>query len=349
MRPLLFEGDTLYCSRFNEIHATEDLGESFRLVGRLSTPGGLLRACRYSALAQRVLRLQVHRMRVVAGNVVLLFKGGLYTFPTGDFGDMRFFPTKGSRPISLAVAPDGPIVFGEYWSNSAREEVKVYGSYDAGVTWETLFAFPAGSIRHIHGITYDRWDDCFWVCTGDHGDEPGLYRASADFSEVEELLKGGQANRFYSVHADEACLLMATDTALAPNYIVVFDKNSGAVTRLQAIENSCFHHAKVGGHYFFGVVAEPSDVNDQGSCHIWAGSGDLREWKRVLSLPIDFLSRQQLRRGVPKGLFQYPRIFFPDGDGPPGYLVCHCIGLRGYSDTMAVFDLDDLGLTDSGE
>ena len=42
-------------------------------------------------------------------------------------------------------------------------------SIDNGENWEPVYRFKAGSIRHIHGITYDKWDDCFWICTGDHG------------------------------------------------------------------------------------------------------------------------------------------------------------------------------------
>lgn len=343
VRPLYFDGGRIYCSRFNRIYRTGDFGRTFEPIARLELGGAMNSVLGLSPLAQRVFRSSVYRMRVLAnGNMVFVFRKGVYTLVNGEDVAVRTFDvTRGSRPVSLASKPGGLTVFADYWANEAREAVNVYGSEDDGTSWHKVHVFPPGEIRHVHGITYDRWEDCFWMVSGDNDDENCLFRVTPDFSEVKPVSRGGQANRFYSVVALERVLIMATDTPLEANYISVFDKRSDEMRQVQHTQNSTFYSCAVGRRVFISTNAEPSEANDTEYSHLWMGLPDyLEPWRHIAAYPSDLWDRASYKvPGIPSGLFQYPRIFFPDGENDSDFLVCHMIGLRGLANSMLVFDV----------
>ena len=233
------------------------------------------------------------------------------------------------------------IVFGEYFDNAERGEMHVYGSNDQGRTWNPVHTFPTGSIRHIHGITYDPYLDCFWIATGDVGNENMVLRADSEFSDVQIVREGGQGNRFYSFLVDNDNLITATDTPLESNFISVIDKSDGALTEVQAIENSNFYSCRVGDRYFVSTNAEPSEANDIDQSHLWMSGEDYRQWGRVASYPVDWLAKLDRLRVIPPGLFQFSRIFFPEGTNDSSTLVVHAIGLRGLSNHMICYTIDE--------
>ncbi len=338
-RPLLFHDGQLYCSRFNEIVATADLAETFRLVCRLALPA-VNRLLRWSPLAQRVARSAVYRMRILSdGSGVYVFRGGVYRQCNGEAtAQLTFRPPRGSRPVSLAVGADDRIVFGEYFRNSERDEVHIYSSIDRGASWQIVHTFDAGSIRHVHGISYDRWLDGYWICTGDVENENQLLFASADFSRVEIRRQGGQQNRFYFLQVLKRQIITATDTPHEQNHIVTIDKSTGEARVAGRIENTNFYGCRVGSETILSTNVEPSELNDTSACHIWLGSSEHR-FSRIATMQIDGWERMSQSPLVRSGLFQYPRVFFPEGENTSGRLVCQPIGLRPYAGAMLVYSL----------
>ncbi|HXV77821.1 MAG TPA: hypothetical protein VD788_16030 [Candidatus Polarisedimenticolaceae bacterium] len=340
-RPLYFHDGKLYCARFDRVYSTTDYGRTFNEEGELSVRIPLRQLIKRFRLAQRVMRAAIYRMRVLPdGTTVYTFRGGVYVRRPGEPTARRTYAVeKGSRPVSLAAGADGTVVFGEYWSNQARDAVRIFGSRDSGASWEVLHTFRPGEIRHVHGISYDRWEDCFWVCTGDEGDENRLLRASKHFSELRIIRQGGQGNRFYSLIVREHDLVTATDTPLEDNFICTIDKRTAELKHVARIENASFYSCTVGDRTFVSTNAEPSAVNDTRTSYVWSGSRD-DDWRRVLTFPADLYHRLTELPGVPQGLFQYPRIFFPEGENPGRTLVCHAIGVRGYDGAMLCFDTE---------
>ncbi len=106
-----------------------------------------------------------------------------------DSGSEEFHVThqvqRGTRPLHVTAVPSGRIYWGEYFDNRERAEVHIYVSTDRGRSWQVAYTFPAGSIRHVHNIVYDRWGDCLWILTGDEGAECKVLRASCDLGSVE--------------------------------------------------------------------------------------------------------------------------------------------------------------------
>ena len=352
-RPLYFDGAHLICANYNRIFSTTDLGKSFSLIGYFPDPSPFSSLLRFSPLVRRVLRATIYRLRVMEnGNLVFIFKGGIYLLRSQEQVAERVFPiTKGSRPVSLAYKPGGLVVFGEYYNNVRRHAIHIYGSKDCGESWKSVYTFSPGSIRHIHGITYDPWEDCFWICTGDYDHEAQVLRASPDFDEIRIILQGGQSNRFYSILALENHLIMVNDSPNADNYVRVLQKDTGKVSNLSRIDNSNFYSCMVGDWFLCSNNAEPAEENipitchtpnDRLATHVWLTNSMMKVAEKAVSFPVDHWDRLSRLYGIPNGLFQYPRIFFPEGYNSTGHLVCYALGVKKYDDCMLVYNMDDL-------
>lgn len=75
--------------------------------------------------------------------------------------------------------------WGDYGPNLNRACVQIYGLTQGGAA-EIVYTFPAGSIRHIHGITPDGQGG-YYIFTGDNEPDAGIYRANLSFSHVEPV------------------------------------------------------------------------------------------------------------------------------------------------------------------
>ncbi|MBN8956137.1 MAG: hypothetical protein J0H17_06065 [Rhizobiales bacterium] len=338
-RPLYFHQDALYGAKGDRIYRTRDLGLTTEFVCELKRPAAHKAADRLE-LWRRLLRLDVYRMRILRDETLIMsFKGGIFVSSPGSVeANPSFKITRGSRPVSLAIDDDQQVVFGEYFSNPERGPVNIYRTSDGGQSWQIAHQFPSKSIRHVHGISYDRWENCFWICTGDYNDENQLLRASTDFSDIRVMRQGGQSNRFYFLQIFENAIVTATDTPLEPNYITVIDKRTMTADKVAGIENTNFYGCEVNGRIFMSTNAEPSAVNDTRSSHLWMGDLDCGIWQRILSFRTDWVDRMTYLPAIPPGLFQYPRIFFPEGHNTTGKLVCYAMGLKGHHGRMMVFD-----------
>jgi len=345
LRPLYFENGILYSANYDKIYISRDCGDSHEFFASLEMDMIFQHLLKNSVLAQRIFRASIYRMRVLSNNnIVLTFRKGVYLIKSGENIAKICFPIiNGSRPTSLAYRPKGLVLFGDYWDNPERKPMSIHGSNDYGETWGKIYQFNQGEIRHIHGITYDKWEDCFWICTGDYNDECKLLRATHDFSDIRVISKGGQLNRFYSILATKNSLIMGTDSPIEKNYIIKYNKITGQLDKIINIENSSFYSCQVGKSIIISTVAEPSLHNDTKECHIWLGTDDGSNWKKILSLRIDLIQRiGKFIRIKPPGFFQFPRIFFPEGNNQSQYLFCHGIGIRKLDNTLFRYDLSKI-------
>ena len=342
-KPLLFSGRRLFCSRGSRIVATSDDGRTFETVCTLQIPNSY-RLASVSTLARRVTRTDSFRMREVTdGNHAYVFRGGIYIQNSGsDVAVCTMRIPRGSRPVSLETNSRGNVVFGEYFANQTRKEVHIYGSTDGGMNWNIVYTFEPGAIRHVHGISYDRWDDCYWICTGDYHNENRLIRASCDFTDVRTLRQGGQRNRFFALQVFENKIVAATDTPFESNYVFVIDKQTGEARQAIEVENSCFYTCVVGSRVFISTNAERSRVNDHNNSHIWMGHNSFMNWDRIISRPVDVVDKIGRLPGLRNGFFQHPHYAFPQGTNPGHHLVCYGLGLQGQHDALMFYDVRHL-------
>ncbi len=210
---------------------------------------------------------------------------------------------RGSRPLSLCHAADGKLYFGDYFGNPGRAPVRIYAATYPALDFEPVYTFPAGAIRHVHGVFEDPFADALWVTTGDIGQEAAIWRTEDQFGTLKPVLRGGQQYRAVTLLFTTDHVYFGTDTPLEQNYICRFNRLTGVVERLVAVQGSVFHGCKVGEVLVFSTAVEPSKVNTASHAYIWASRDGVR-WTCLKGYRKDCW---------PLKLFQYGQILFPSG------------------------------------
>jgi hypothetical protein len=323
LRALSWSGNRLYASRGYDLFCatisgavTSDL--SWRPVARHRPV--LWRSITASTrLSSRLCRDGFHALAVSnSAAIVAAIPGAIVT---RDPNEKVFRSThriiRGTRPLHITAVPNGPIYWGEYFDNAAREEVHIYASSDAGAHWHVAYSFPRGAIRHVHNIVHDPFGNCLWILTGDYGNECRILRASCDLSQIDVVLQGNQQARAVALIATEDGVYFASDTPLEANFIFHLDRQ-GNLSKLAPISSSSIYGCQVANNLFVSTMAEPSVVNTEREVRIY-GSGDGNHWDPVLSFRKD---------RWPMRWFQYGNVILPDGNNTSEFLAVTTVAVE---------------------
>ena len=321
-RVLAWDGDVLYASHGYELLRCqpEKSPTTWEAVGEFS-PVWWRRLTVRSKLSFRLVRDGFHALAVLpSGDLIAAVPGAIATLQPGE---KQFRVThamqRGTRPLNLAVAPDGRVFWGEYFDNPARDAVHVYGSEDRGASWKIVYSFEKNAIRHVHNIVYDRWEGRFWVLTGDVGAECRILRASLDWSRVEPVISGNQQVRAVAAVPSEEGLYFASDTPLEKNHIYKLNRQ-GNVERLAEVHASVLCGGAVRDAVFFTTMIEPSVVNLDSTVGVYGSIGG-SGWERLLSWKKD---------RWPEKLFQYGNAFVATGSNAAQLLALTTIAVEGH-------------------
>jgi hypothetical protein len=228
---------------------------------------------------------------------------------------------RGTRPLHITTVPDGILYWGEYFDNRERAEVHIFASADCGESWHVAYTFPAGAIRHVHNIVYDRWEDCLWILTGDEGAECKVLRASCDFHSVGVVLAGNQQARAVAAIPMPDALYLATDTPFETNHVLRLTRDR-RVEAVGDLESSSIFGCRVGEAIFFSTMVEPSALNRSREVQV-IGSADRDNEKHDWQV----LARWQKDKW-PMRYFQYGNAFLPDGENTTNYLATTTIAVE---------------------
>ena len=305
--------------------AISSQGEDCRSPNRVAAPVASYRPAawrRFTAwqrLTSRLVRDGFHALAVLSsGHLVAAVPGAIITVAPGERQfEVSHRVLRGTRPLHIAVTPDDQVFWGEYFDNRERDQVHVYVSRDHGERWEVAYTFPKGSIRHVHNIVYDQWENCLWVLTGDDGAECRILRASCDFSQVDEVLSGNQQVRAVALVPTAGGLYFSSDTPFEANHIYFLDRLGKLSTRGE-VNSSSIYGCRVGEAIFFSTMIEPSSVNLDQLVNLY-GSPDGQDWQNLLHWEKD---------RWPMGLFQYGNAILPDGPNTTGVLAVTTIAVE---------------------
>lgn len=285
-----------------------------------------------STWLSRFLRRGVHHLAIIKDNYVVFRKGKVETYDNEGTLLSVFNDFKGSRPLKVYCDSE-ILIFGEYWSNKNREEVRIFYSRE-GIHWCSKVVFGPNSIRHIHGIYHDKYRNKFLILTGDADSESGIFQTS-DFVNIDKILSGSQATRAVSLIVEEERFILPMDSPLEPNYIQSFDRSSKKLSRLIWIAGSAFHASIIGGVYFVTTVTEKSETNHTEHAKIYA-SLDGNSWKEVISLRRDFIPVRFQK------VSRYTEINLLDNLYMNRYLIGLGRALKVVSEGMLLWDIDEI-------
>jgi hypothetical protein len=336
LRALSWSGDYLYASRGYEL-LRANFSQSIIPSANVDwqpvasfRPAWWRHASASIRLSSRLFRDGFHALAILpSSGIVGAVPGAIVTLRPGknEFRTTHAI-TRGTRPLHITSVPSGTVYWGEYFDNAARDEVHIYASTDAGVTWNVAYTFPKGAIRHVHNIVYDAWGDCLWILTGDYADECRILRASCDFSQVDVLLQGNQQARAVALVPAEDGLFFASDTPLEANFIYHMNRQGG-LRKLAGVSSSSIYGCRVHDNIFFSTMVEPSDVNSDHHVRIY-GSRDGENWGALLAWRKD---------RWPMSLFQYGNAFFPDGENETDYLAVTTVAVEQYDQSTLLYSL----------
>ena len=329
-RVLTWHQGTLYVSRKYSLWRWTPAENRWEYVARFR-PDWTRIVSSSTRLTGRLRRDGFYAMDVLAdGGLVAILPKAIAICPPGqEEFQVTWNIKRGTRPLAMASTPQGAIYWGEYFSNPGRDEVHVYGSEDAGRSWDVVYTFPAGSIRHVHSITYDPFGKCLWISTGDYRAESRVLRASTDWRAVETVLEGSQQTRTVRPMPTSNGLYFATDSELEQNYIYRLNAD-GTPERLHPINGPGMWSCQVGSALFFSSDVEPSKVNDDPFATVY-GSRDGNGWSKLIAWRKDpwFMP-----------LFQYGNVILPRGVNETNVLAATGMAVKREDDVMHLWRVE---------
>jgi hypothetical protein len=305
-----------YVGRHYDIFHSVDDGQRWTRVTRMPCPI-VRRLAQVSRLACRLSRHEVKALvRLPDGTLVASNPDGVFfARPGAPVMTPSRIADAGQpvhRPMCLSGGPGGRVVWGEYWRNAARREVRLYASDDHGRSFSVAHTFPRGDIKHVHNVVYDAHDACYWVLVGDGGKEPGIARWSADLRQLDWLGRGSQTYRAVCLFDLGDRLVYGTDSETEPNAVISLDKRSGRAERGQDLPGSCIYACRFGGLYVLGTTVEPSRVNPCRAAALWV-SRDADRWVPAFQAPKDRWNDRYFQFGsfaLPRGQSSREVILF---------------------------------------
>jgi hypothetical protein len=201
---------------------------------------------------------------------------------------------------------DGAIYFGEYFMNPTRGSVHIWRVVPDLSGGEAAHTFPAGQIRHIHGIYPDPFEPgSIWVATGDYQGENYLWRTRDGFANLERFGDGEQIWRAVRLFFTPDFICWLTDSQLETNHACRMSRQDRRLEIGQALEAPAWYGATTsdGWHIAFTTV-EPGPAVTRSDSAILA-SRDAFHWQEVASFEKDSWR--------PMKVFKYGVISCPSG------------------------------------
>jgi hypothetical protein len=327
------EDGTVYLGRNYKVYAYKGDPDNLSLVARVPTP-----ASRKPIEPFRLLcRLFRHEMRGFAvlpnGSRVVAPRQGLF-YGAADEIDVRPAAMPNTSPaikppMTLTVDSQSRLLWGEYWANKQRREVRICMSVDDGKSYDVIFTFKPGEIRHVHNIQEDPYDNCYWIFAGDHFKEPGIGRLSKDFKSFEWAIKGEQKHRAVNGFIFEDRIVYGTDSEKGPNGIYVLDKKTCKITKLCDTPGSSIFACKFGKWYTISTSVEYFEMHENNLATLWV-SADADNFQQVFEAPKDIWSKRY---------FQFGGFVLPSGQSGKDEIAFSGQAVRKYDNRVCIAEV----------
>jgi hypothetical protein len=326
-----YDGNLLIASRHNKIFVKD--GTRSEML-RLPEPT-LKMALGKFRVFRRLLRLDKCNVYPVSEGLVLIRQGAAYIYNYASRKLTKTLNLRNCRNIlhqSIARTPEGYLYFGEYGANPERKAVPVYRSVDEGKSWEVIYEFEPGQVKHVHACCYDPIEDKVWVCTGDFEKENLILVADRDFKELEVIGNRTQMFRTCNFFFTEQEVHWLMDSQLETCYHVKLDRKSRQVEKLQALPGPVWYFKQTSAGFFAGTTQETGPgVKDQYAHLLY--SEKLKDWRTVMTFEHD---------GLPKRLFKNGVIGFSEGSSDKSGFYLFFEALKGVDGHSILVNAEEL-------
>ena len=269
------EPGNYYLSRRNVIYSSPDLKPPFEEVATISAPSWKGLASNFR-LAQRLLRFMVTNVVPMDnGEMFVTFDRSVGVVRGGRYHELAGL-VRPCRVLRSACAIDGrgEIFFGEYLANDEGGEMRVYRYRPGNDAVEIAYTFPPKSIKHIHGIYFDRFTDSLICLTGDNAAECRIVRSFDGFKTTDVVGQGDETWRAVSILFDEQAMYYGMDAEFRSNHIFRLDRRTSEQTSLGEVNGTVFYSKQLGPDLFFATTAENAPSQTENVAAIWHVSSD---------------------------------------------------------------------------
>ena len=269
------EDGNYFLSRRNILYRSPDLKPPFEKVATINAPGwkGIVSGIR---LAQRLLRFMVTNVIPLNnGDIFVTFDKSVGVVRDGGFRHLEGL-ARPCRVLRSACAMDGngAIYFGEYLANDERAPMRIY-KYKPGTNeLEVPYFFPANSIKHIHGIYFDRFTNSLICLTGDNESECRMLKTGDGFQTVEPIGEGDETWRAVSILFGKDAMFYGMDAEFRSNHIYRLDRQTGQRMSLGEVNGTVFYSKRLADDLFFATTAENAPSQTENAAVIWNVSPD---------------------------------------------------------------------------
>jgi len=299
----------IYAAKGFKVYRSKDFGNTWKLFFSLPvSPSEKILGS--NKILRRLLRTGIHHINCINNDrIILCLKHKIFQY---SIAKNQFIFSKpimsGSRPLFLCHDNNGTAYFGQYCNNPQRTPVHIFANTRFGEDWKIVHTFS--SIRHIHGVFYDPYENAIWATTGDRDMESAIWRTKDHFQSIEKIVSGSQQTRALQLLFTSKYVYFGSDTPLEKNYIYRLDRTTYQIEKLHPVNGSIFWGCKVNENLFFSTAVEPSKINKCNKAQLWA-SPNGKIWQCISQFQKDKL---------PPKLFQYGQILFPTGENNSKYL-----------------------------
>lgn len=207
---------------------------------------------------------------------------------------------------SICEDTEGWAYFGEYFMNPSRNPVRIWRLDPALQQREIAHEFAPGTIRHVHGVYRDPFDETvLWVTTGDEDGECYFFRTTDRFGTVEQIGDGSQSWRAVRLFFTSTHVCWLTDSPTEANAAYRMDRETRGVERGMEMDAPFWYGAQTSDDLCvcFSTV-EPGEAVRRRQAGIFISRDGFR-WEEVGSFQKD--------RWAPMKLFKYGVISCPSG------------------------------------
>lgn len=243
-----------------------------------------------------------------------------------------WFPIQGDTVLHGGLCEDtrGWTYFGEYFMNPDRGEVRIWRVSPDLSSYERAYTFPAGSIRHVHGLYQDPYHpESLWVAAGDYAGECYLYHSSDRFQHVERIGDGTQLWRAVRIFFTKDYITWLTDSHMEQNYACRMHRETCALEQGQPLPGSGWYGiATTDGWYVAFTTVEPGEAIQRNESLVLL-SRDGFVWHEAAAYKKDIWR--------PMKVFKYGVISAPTGKMDSQSLWMSGEGLVGLDGVSALF------------
>ena len=328
---LNIHSDVIYAAKGYKIYKSFDEAKNWEFDGVVDDfKFTFLSKIRLSA---RLFRAEITDLLVLQdGSRILIGKKGIFVAKKNSKNYKKTFEIpRGTRPLNICEdLSSGIIYFGEYLSNPEREPVNIYYSKDGGSTWNVCYTFAKNTIRHVHGIFYDKFEKKIWFATGDLDRECIIGYTSDGFKTVEIFKKDKQKYRTVQIFFYKYYIVYGTDTEYERNFIYQISRKDKNEKKLMNLEGSVLSGSGDENGGILSTAVEPSEVNNDIFSHVMYSENGIH-WIELCAFEKDDYSKKY---------FQYGRVKFPRNAILNNKLYLSGHALKGIDGNSVVFNLD---------